>query len=49
MTDTAYHAIRAAKGVRLWGRWPARRYARKHNAFHLFLLAYLLETNQYPA
>ena len=44
MTDTAYHAIRAARNYHIWGRQAALRYCQAHNVQSgLYVLARQLE------
>lgn len=44
MHPQAYHAIRAAKNLRVWGRYATRRYLEKNNVpMSLYTLARVLE------
>lgn len=44
MIDQAYHAVRAARNVKNWGRYAARQYAMKRNVHpSLYRLARQLE------
>ena len=48
MNEQAYHAVRASKNVRNWGRYAAKRYAEKRGVPpSLYRLARQLEAQRY--